>query len=211
MDEKVEMATLKISHLKTLNKKSSGFSLIEVMVVLAIMSALLLLGLPRLNRGNNNIKKVARELAVLGKEVRNQARLKNQTFRLVFRQGKESAYWVESAQGRVTAKKANDRLTDEERKEQSEKSPFKKVEKFFKDEKKLPSAIIVKKIETLSSPENKFDELSYIYFTPEGLVEKSIVQIGDAEKMTWTLIYNPLTGHADIAEKAIDLKDVQAQ
>ncbi len=205
------MATPKILHLKTLNKKSSGFSLIEVMVVLAIMSALLLLGLPRLNRGNNNIKKVIRELAVLGKEVRNQARLKNQTFRIVFRQGPNSAYWIESAQGLVTAKKSNDKLSDEDKKEQAEKSPFKKVEKFFKEERKLPTGLMVKKIETLSTPESKSEGLSYIYFTPEGLVEKSIVQIGNKDTLTWTLIYNPLTGHADIVEKALDLKDVKAQ
>jgi general secretion pathway protein H len=183
------------------------------MVVLGIMAALLVVGLPRLNRNNNNIKKVIRELAVLGKEVRNQARLKNQTFRIVFRMGKENTYWVESAQGSVAAKTNDnpDRLSEEERKELESKSPFKKVEKFFKKEKPLAGDLIIKKIETQSTPESKTEGLSYIYFTPEGLVEKSVVQIGDKDTLTWTLIYNPLTGHADIVEKAIDLKDIQAQ
>ena len=210
------MATQKILPLKTRNKASarpwsSGFTLIEVMLVLAIMSALLILGLPRLNRGNNNIKKVIRELAVLGKEVRNQARLKNQTFRIVFRSGADSGYWIESAQGRVTAKKITTDLNEEDKKEMAAKSPFKKVEKFFKTEKKLPAGLLIKKIETQSSPEANTEGLSYIYFTPEGLVEKSIVQIGNSDKLTWTLIYNPLTGHADIVEKAIELKDIQSQ
>jgi general secretion pathway protein H len=211
MGEKVEMATLKISPLK--NSSRRGFTLIEVMVVLGIMSALLVVGLPRLNRNNNNIKKVVRELAVLGKEVRNQARLKNQTFRIAFRMGKENTYWVESAQGSVAARKNEDpdRLNDDDKKELEQKNPFKKVDKFFKKEKPLAGGLLLKKIETQSSPESKTEGVSYIYFTPEGLVEKSVVQIGDKDQLTWTLIYNPLTGHADIVEKALDLKDIQTQ
>jgi general secretion pathway protein H len=48
-----------------------------------------------------------------------------------------------------------------------------------------------------------------MYFSPEGLVEPMLVQITDKAKLTWTLIFNPLTGRTDIIEKALTLKDLQ--
>jgi general secretion pathway protein H len=181
------------------------------MVVLGILAAVLVLGLPRLNRGGNNIKSVTRELSVLGKEVRNQARLKNSTYRLVFRMGKDDAYWVESAPGAQISHKVDESLTEDEKKELETQSPFKKVEKFFKGEKKLPGDMQIKRVESASNPDGLTEGLAYVYFSPEGMVEKSIIQIGNKKDVTWTLIYNPLTGHADIVEKAIVLKDTETQ
>ena len=57
------------------------------MIVLAILGGLLALVMPRLNRDKNNVPKVIREIAVLGKEVRNQARVKGATHRLVMNIG----------------------------------------------------------------------------------------------------------------------------
>lgn len=195
-----------------ISTKRNGFTLIEVMVVLGILGALIGLGLPRLNRNQNNIKKVMRELGVLGKEIRTQSRLKNMTHRLVFRLGKDDAYWVEYASGPVPAKSLqNTNMSAEELKEATENSPFKKAEKFFKDEKKLPVGMLVKSVESLTNPEPITQGYAYVYFTPEGLVEKSVIQIGNKDTLTWSLIYNPLTGHADIVEKAVSLKDVEVQ
>jgi general secretion pathway protein H len=200
--------------IKACGWQKSGFTLIEIMVVLAILGGLLALGLPRLKFNQNNIKKVVRELAVLGKEIRNQSRLKNMTHRLVFRLGKDDAYWVEAAAGPVPAQVMNTgtNLSDDEKKELDAKSPFKKSQKFFKkEEKKLPGGLIIKSVETMTNPDPTTQGLAYVYFSPEGLVEKSVIQIGNKESLTWSLIYNPITGHADIVEKAVSLKDVQVQ
>lgn len=202
-----------MTSIRRTNHSRSGFTLIEIMVVLAILGGLLVLGLPRIGKNKNNIKKVTRELAVLGKEIRNQSRLKNMTHRLVFRMGKNDAYWVEAAQGPVTAKVLSNssNLSDDEKKAMDAKSPFQKSTKFFKDEKKLPEGMLIKSIETLTNPESITQGIAYIYFTPEGLVERSVIQIGNKESLTWSLIYNPITGHADVVDKAVSLKDVETQ
>ena len=107
------------TRVQTNNNK--GFTLIEIMVVLGIVAAIIGLGLGRVRKRDNDIKKVAREFYVLGKEIRNKARLKNNTFRLMIRldEGQQS-YWVEAAQGfkaRLSKEETENRekLREEER------------------------------------------------------------------------------------------------
>ena len=78
-----------------------GFTLIEIMIVLAIMAALITVGAPRLLKNNEgNIKAVARNFIVLSKELRNKARLTNSTYRLaISMEADEPKYWVERANG----------------------------------------------------------------------------------------------------------------
>lgn len=210
------MAITKTSPLKTSSSNSlqRGFTLIEILVVMGILAAVLAIGLPKLTKGQNNIKKVMRELAILGKEVRNQARLKNMTHRIVFEMGETTgSYWIEAAQGPVPAKKASEEspTNDDEKKDNELKSPFQKSERFFKGVRKLPADLRIKRVETATNPQGKTQGLAYVYFTPEGLVEKSVIQLGNTKDLTWSLIYNPLTGHADIVEKAMSLKDIDNQ
>lgn len=203
----------KISLPKNLTRTSQkGFTLIEIMVVLGILAALIAVGLPRLNRTSNSLKKTARELAVLGKEIRNQSRLKNMTHRLVFDMTSEvHSYYVEAAAGLVTAStKPVEIDTNSEDKEQAAATPFQKSSKFFKEDRKLPSELKFKSIESLSQKDPISEGIAYIYFTPEGMVERSAIHIG-RQDTTWTLLYNPLTGQADIIEKEFSLKDIPKQ
>src|ERR1044072_3106016 len=109
-------------------QSKKGFTLLEIIVVLGIMGAIIALGLGRVRKKDNDLKKVARDFYVLGKEIRNAARLKSNTYRLMIRldEGAQS-YWVESATGfeaRLTKEQMEDRekLSEEER----PKEPFEK-------------------------------------------------------------------------------------
>jgi general secretion pathway protein H len=51
--------------------------------------------------------------------------------------------------------------------------------------------------------------MAYIHFFPEGFVEAAAVQITNGKSLTWTLVFNPVTGQADIIEQARALKDIQ--
>ena len=133
------------------------------MIVLAILAGLLALVVPRLQRDKNNVKKVVREIAVLGREIRNQARVKGSTHRLVININEtESTYWVEVANGNVLrktkeefeleAKENSEKLSDEQKKG-AEVSGFQKSTKFFKEDRKVPKGINFVSVETPSNPD----------------------------------------------------------
>ena len=191
-----------------------GFTLIEVMVVIAIIAGLIVIGAPKLLKKETKIKTVARNITVLVKEIRNQAKLFNSTYRLVIRieQGQES-YWVEKAGGPalIDTEKLKEEYEGKSKKDDKDKDappPLFQIDKrLSKKEKTLPSNLHFAQVETINMSEPVKSGLAYIHFFPEGLLEASAIQITD-NKTTWTLVFNPLTGQADIVEKAINLKDV---
>lgn len=199
----------------SVENNAKGFTLLEVIIVVAIVASLMVIGLPRLKKNNTNIKSIVREMSVMSKEIRNYARLKNSTYRIVFKlngpeSNKKDSYFVEAAAGTVLAlSEEKQRLYDELPAEERPKAAFQKVDKPLKEEKELPSGLYFAQIETKSKKEPVSKGNAYIYYTAEGLVDQSVIQITDGKNLTWSLILNPLTGHADIAEKAIGLKDVQ--
>lgn len=193
-------------------ENNKGFTLIEVMVVLGIIGVIIAMGLSRVRKKDNDVKKVARQFYVLGKEIRNQARLKNSTYRLMIRldEGAQE-YWVESAQGfqgKLTDKELEDRQKEIEKldKDEKPKEVFEKDTVLLKKEKKLPEGLFFKSVENLDHDPMTVGTAS-IYFFPNGFVETTAVQITDRKRVTWTLIYQPLTGQADIIPDERSLRD----
>lgn len=195
-----------------MNKR--GFTLIEVMIVIAIIAGLIAVGAPRLLKKDANMKTVARQLTVLVKEIRNQAKLFNSTYRLVIRieQGHES-YWVEKSNGPalIDTEKLKEEYEGKNKSDTKDKDappPLFQIDKrLSKKEKTLPSNLHFAQVETINMSQPVTSGLAYIHFFPEGLLEASAIQITD-NKNTWTLVFNPLTGQADIVEKATNLKDI---
>ncbi len=187
-----------------------GFSLIEMMVVLAIIGSIIALGLGRIRKRDNDIKRTVRQFYSLGKEIRNQARLKNSTFRLVI-QMEEGAqkFWVESAvgfQGRLDPEvlEAEKNLKEEEKTQDT----FEKDKSLIKKDKTLPDGLYFKSVESLDE-ELITQGIAYIYFFPTGFVEPAALQITNRKNATWTLIFHPLTGQADIIPEERSLRDVK--
>ena len=220
MAAKVELVLTKTLPAKILDLKLSlnknnfqkGFTLLEIMIVIGILGGLTVIALSTFRKKDSNIKKVARDFSVLAREVRNTARLKNMTHRIVFdTKPQKHAYWIESASGAVLIK-SKDTLEKERSLSEEDRpaNPFQKTEKFFKDKRELPPGFFFGLIESKDQPEAIHEDgKAYMYFSPEGLVEPMLVQITDKAKLTWTLIFNPLTGRTDIIEKALTLKDLQ--
>ncbi|MGE5086713.1 MAG: Tfp pilus assembly protein FimT/FimU [Bacillota bacterium] len=190
-----------------------GFTLIEVMIVLALVAALITIGAPRIFKKQNNIKATARHFMVLSREIRNKARLSNSTYRLVIdMEGSPHKYWVEKANGPQpidpdAAEKEREKSKD---KEEGAPPPLFQIDKSLtKKEKDLPDGFRFAQVETVNTQEPISSGKAYIHFFPEGFVEAAAIQISDGNKLTWTLVFNPLTGQADIIEKAQSLKDIQ--
>lgn len=187
---------------------SDGFTLIEILIVLAIMSAVMAFSFSRIRKNENNIRGVARHFIVLSKEIRNHARMSSSTLRLVVQFDPNSPkYWVEKSAGielRDPNEKADGKKEDE--KEGEPKSSFQMFKPLNKKEKELPKGLFFKSLETTN--QNPLSEgYGFIYFSPEGFVDASALQISD-KKSTWTLIFNPLTGQADFLPEAKSLKDI---
>lgn len=187
--------------------KNRGFTLIEVMIVLALFGAIVAFGVPRLFKKDNNIKAVARNFVVMSREIRNKARLTNSTYRIAVNlTPNEEKYWIERANGMQTV----DAQAEEREKEKDSEDappPLFKVDKAVK-EKSLPSGLRISSVETINMKAPQTTGTAYVYFFPEGFVEAAAIQLSN-EKVTWTLVFNPLTGQADIIEKAQSLKDIQ--
>lgn len=193
------------------------------MIVLAIMAGIVAIGVPRLFKSQNNIKSVARTFMVLAKQVRDKARVNNATYRLVIHmKPNEDSYWVEKANGAQLIDPAL--LTEEGRKKAEEDAksrskddapppPLFQVDKsILKKAKDLPGTLRFVSLETMNTKQPVTEGDAYIYFFPQGFVEASALQIAtgtDPRSAIWTLVFNPLTGQADIIEKAQSLKDVQ--
>ena len=197
------------------SKSNLGFTLIEIMIVLSIIGVLMGIGLSRIKKKENNIKAVVREMRVLGREVRNHARLFNKTLRLVLEFKKEGGeYFIEESNhvGSVAVdaeyyeKKRKGEISDFE---DEPKPEFQKYNKLIRKNKVLPRGLYFGQLETQSYKEPLTEGTGYIYFFPDGHLEVSAIQITDKKNLTWTVLFNPLTGEADIIEKAQNLRDVK--
>lgn len=196
-----------------LDPKQSGFTLFEILIVVSILAGILTVLVPRVIRTDSDIKKVARHLLVLSKDVRNQARLKNRTFRIAFRMDSDKhGYWVESADGVIPPK------TPEQEEEEARlnedirpKQDFKKEEKFTKSEYPLGKELYVGSVETAPGTRPITEGMAYVYYTPQGLVQSAAIQLTNRKQLTWTLIINPLTGQVDIVDHALSLRETRRE
>jgi general secretion pathway protein H len=193
----------------------SGLSLMEMMVVLGLLAGMAAYFAPKLFKPNDaNMKSVVRKLGSLVREARLQARLKNQTYRIVFDLDPEKgSYWAEVATGPTLAIKENgvvdkkeSKKSDSDKEDQPE-GPFSLVTNLTKTKRPLPSGMAFSSFESGVLKETFRSGKVFLYISPEGLVEFSALQITDPKKHTWTLIFHPLTGQAEIVDHAINLKD----
>lgn len=195
-----------------LNNK--GMTLIEVMIVLAIIAALVAFGAPKLFNKKDDSKSFFRKINSISKQVRDRARLYQVTYRIAFRlDEKEQSLWVEKAGGIEKIdpieiyESAKKNQANSENEEDRPKSAFQQDTDLVKKPIPLPSHLQISQIEISGFEKVITNGVAYIHFTPEGFVESAIVQFVNKNNFTWSLVFNPLTGQTDLVEKQMSLKD----
>ncbi len=207
---------------------SRGFSLMEMMIVLAIMGLFLVFGTRKMMKGSEDIKASVRRFSTLMKKIRNKARVQNKTFRLVFdlpEEGskKEQSYWVESTnrQALLMTSEELEELSEELEDIETEDGKTRKPDPqgflvnqqiIKKPPAFLPKGLFFESIELDGDPIEKIQKGQvYIYFFPQGYVQSCAIHLGDRKKLHWTLAVRGITGRVDIYPGNRPLKEIKVQ
>ena len=192
--------------------KQSGFTLIEVLVVMTIIGLLAVMGVQRLRKADN-LKTVIRHLSTVLKKTRAYSKLNGKTYRLVLKTDPKEAdsYWVESSsQMHLINPKASEedkyKLSMDKEKE-SNSSDFQTAKDILNNPKILPKEWSFGKIESTGHPESQESDIAYIYFFPQGVSEEATIQITNKAKIVWTIHLNPLISKPELFEEAKVLRD----
>lgn len=202
--------------LKNSKKSSSfGFTLIEVLMVIAILGIMAVVVVPRLETRGPKMRRELRNMTVLVKRLHHLARLNRMTYRLVIdmRSPDDHKYWVEASNRKVTFKTEeqieddlkNKQSGDEEKEENSD--GFQADSSVMKREAELPSPLVFGGVEIPSRDTIIEEGVAYIHFLPQGVVEEASIFLTDKESMNYTIAINPLTGQAEIIDGKVLSRD----
>lgn len=196
--------------------RQKGMTLIEIMIVLAIITAVLAIGGPRIFSSAASKRAAVRKLAVLSREIRNVARLYNETNRLVIKMDDEKGhtYSVESAPGNAIMlnedqMKDIERMTEMQRKDAGIAEQFKPSSRVLKGEVALPKGLFFADVEYGNKKELVEKGRTYVHFFPHGLSEEVAIHVTDRRTLNWTITVHPLTGRADVYERRASLKELR--
>lgn len=197
---------------KLQRKQEQGFTLIEILIVLALIAGLIVFTVPKLST-RDQIRAAVRRLTVITKQTQTTARLTGAVHRLVVSMpGDEEephTYWVERATEKDIALSFSDEGDDDkDEDEATSQTGFEIEPKITKKPETLPGDLFFEDIEF--SEKNRVTEgKAYIYFFPEGLVTRSAIHLTNRKALKWTIIINPLTGVGTVLTEYKTLKDVQ--
>jgi prepilin-type N-terminal cleavage/methylation domain-containing protein len=158
--------------------QSSGFTLIELAVVVAILAVMIALIAPRLGEiGEANLKRSARHLSGMIRFLHEETQKTKKVYRLVF-DIQEGRYWAELP---VPLSESA--------------AEYRKLQSVIAGEGTLAGATTFRDIKAGSHPDDP-----YIMFTPDGWVEPALIHLRDGSDKDFTLVVKPLTANTELHE-----------
>ncbi len=207
-------------------RNEKAFTLIEIMIVLAIMAAVVALSMPYISNRNSQNKKFLREFTILSRELHTKAKLQGVVFRMVLDlAGSESGgsdsnvpqtYWVEKSNGSSVIKPNEEesallRAQEADAEKRSDPRGFEPDTSTIREPRELPSGMRIDKVELARAKDPIRRGKAYIHFMPQGLADEAAIHIKGEKKQVWTIAIHPLTGRAELIAKPISLKEITSQ
>jgi general secretion pathway protein H len=201
------------SHDQTVTKHPLGMTLIEIMIVVAIIGGIMALATYVMFPSDDaKVRDEANRLAGTIKFVYNEAAIKNKYYRLVYHL-EEGTYLVESStepfhvaiegeEGKTASSpppKEGGEAAEGGEAPAGEGGGFAVEEGLMVKPVKLPTGVKFKDIYVMHSPERMEFGTVYSYFLPNGWAEPVVINLADEdEKSFYSLEVNPLTGKSTI-------------
>lgn len=181
---------------------NSGFTLIEILLVLGIIGLIMSIGLPAIQTvTTQRINSTTRRLTGMVKTVRNDAILLNLVHRLVINLD-DQQYWIEQQK---TPGLLSDPTIEQENDDVPQRSPFVYADKYNEKPVDVPAGVRFDAVMT-----EQFGLLKegtvYIHFFPNGFVEQSILYLARAssDDIYYSLVIRPTAGKVDIEAGAAE-------
>lgn len=180
-----------------------GFTLVEILIVIAIISTVLAVSIPAIERVTyQRISSTARRFTGMIRTIRNDAVLLNNIYRIGFDIDKNK-YWVQSQRELKTIKERYENKEEA----QAEASNFVFAEKYGKEPLDMPGG--TKVLGVFKEGEGLIQKgLAVIHFFPNGFNEPSIVYLAKegTDQAAYSLLIQA-TGRAEIQSGAAQSLD----
>jgi prepilin-type N-terminal cleavage/methylation domain-containing protein len=199
----------KAQRAKSISRGSHGFTLIEVLLVLAIIVLVLSFGMPVVSRiTGQNISTSARKFTALIRGVRSDAILLNSIYRLSIDLEKNTYLIEQKSGGGLISESALLSQKPDPKKKMAQENPstaFSPSEKYNKGAKALPGGVVFNGV--LKEKEGLVKEgVAYIYFFPNGINERAIIYLNasSAKEGGYSLVIHPTAGKVDFFKQKVE-------
>jgi prepilin-type N-terminal cleavage/methylation domain-containing protein len=189
-----------------------GFTLLELMIVLGIVTGVVMLALPRMGGQNNQLRQTMRRLTAITRELQTTAKLQGAVYRLVIDMGSEKTdkhkFWIEKGSNKTILTPQEMEAFDEKDKDEAPPSTFSTDTQLLKSPMELPGDLRFEDVELRRKDKPISQGKAYIHFFPQGLAEEAVIHLRASAKLRWTMSIHPLTGKSETMDEYISLKDL---
>lgn len=199
--------------------RSSGFTLIELMVVVALIALISVMALPSISSYFQvSLNSSTRELAATIREAYNATLITGELHRVAY-DLKKGEYWVEKGPNTAVLETKESREREERRKRlrfgdkaANENKPSFSMDKSVTNKKKaLPRGVTFEDVVTEQNREPQTAETTgtaYTHIFPNGLTEQTIVHLADTSQHHSSLSITPLLGRSDVYDRYMKPEEV---
>jgi prepilin-type N-terminal cleavage/methylation domain-containing protein len=196
-----------------MNKKKA-FTLMEVLIVLAIVGMIIGVGIPQVQRVlRTNLKTSAMRISGTIRLAYDSAVVKGTIHRIVFDFDKRSyKLEVSNTNELVSVEELSSlKKTEKEKKEEGEAEPAPSFSPYEGEAGKgniLPAGIVFDSVENVSLKKKVTSDVAYLYFFPQGMTEDVIIRLKSekGERGFYSIRVNPADAKTKVEGRYIEAK-----